>query len=227
MIRVNIVVEGQTEESFVKQVLSPHLGEKNIFVTPRLVLLRRSGRSVARGGMHNYAQPKRDIEQWMKEERTAYCTTMFDFYALPKDFPGKNDIPPQSTPHEEVQHLEQALSADLGNPQRFIPYLQLHEFEAILFSDINILDNTVIALKPVKSKLNELRQIIDKFENPELIDNNPQTAPSKRLCDLYPAYDKRFFGELVAETIGIDNIRTVCPHFDNWIKRLEGLPPIE
>ena len=225
MIRVNAVVEGQTEEGFVKRVLCPYLFERNIEMTPRLVLLKRSRRSVARGGIRNYAQPKWDIRQWMREEKSAYCTTMFDLYALPTDFPGMKSVPPRSTPRQRVRHLEQALSTDLGNPRRFIPYLQLHEFEAILFSDVNILDNVLNALTSV-SKLNELLQIIGKFENPELIDDDPTTAPSKRLRNLYPTYDKRFFGELVAETIGIDSIRAVCPHFNSWIERLEGLDPI-
>lgn len=225
MIRVNVVVEGQTEEGFVKQVLSPYLFEKNIVITPRLVLRNHSRRSMARGGMYDYARPKWDIQQWMSKEKTAYCTTMFDLYALPTDFPGMNDIPPRSTPHQRVRHLEQAFSTDLGIPRGFIPYLQLHEFEAILFSDVDILDNTLNTFRSV-SKLNELRQIIEKFKNPELIDDDPTTAPSKRLLRLYPAYDKRFFGELVAETIGIDNIRAACPHFNNWIEQLEELDPI-
>lgn len=161
----------------------------------------------------------------MKQENSAYCTTMFDPYALPIDFPDMNDIPPGSTPHQRVQYLEQAFSTDLDNPRRFIPYLQLHEFEAILFSNIEILDHTLSTLMSVR-KLNELRQIIQKFEESELINDGPTTAPSKRLFDLYPAYDKRVFGELVAEEIGIDSIRTECRHFNNWIERLEGLDPI-
>ncbi len=108
-------------------------------MTPRLALRNRSIGSKARGGMYDYARSKWDIQQWMKKERTAYCTTMFDLYALPTDFPGMNDIPPGSTPHQRVRHLEHAFSTDLGNPRGFIPYLQLHEFEAILFSDIDIL----------------------------------------------------------------------------------------
>lgn len=225
MIRVNVVVEGQTEEGFVNKVLYPHLLERNIVVTPRLVLLKRSRKSMARGGMRNYVQPKWDIQQWMRQEKSAYCTTMFDLYGLPTDFPGMNNIPPRSTPHQRVRHLEQALSTDLGNPHGFIPYLQLHEFEAILFSDVNILDNVLNALTSV-SKLNKLLPIIEEFDNPELIDDDPTTAPSKRLRQLYPTYDKRFFGELVAEMIGIHSIRAVCPHFNSWIDRLEGLDSI-
>lgn len=227
MIRVNAVVEGQTEEGFIKQVLRPYLFEKNIDVTPRVVRDKNkpSKKSIARGGIHNYARPKWNIQQWMRKENLAYCTTMFDLYALPTDFPGMNDIPPGSTPHQRVQHLEQAFSTDLDNPRGFIPYLQLHEFEAILFSNINILDDTLKILGSV-SELNKLRQIIKKFGNPELIDDGPTTAPSKRLLRLYPAYDKRFFGELVAEEIGIGGIRAACSHFNDWVERLEGLDPI-
>ena len=225
MIRVNVVVEGQTEEGFVRRVLYPYLFERNIVMTPRLVLLKRSRGLMARGGMRNYAQPKWDIQQWMRQDRSAYCTTMFDLYALPADFPGMSNIPPRSTPRQRVQHLEQAFSTDLGHPRGFIPHLQLHEFEAILFSDVSILDGALNAITS-ESKLGELLKIMEKFENPELIDDDPTTAPSKRLRHLYPAYDKRFFGELVAEMIGVDSIRAVCPHFNSWIERLEGLDPI-
>ncbi|MXY08271.1 MAG: DUF4276 family protein, partial [Rhodothermaceae bacterium] len=166
MIRVNVVVEGHTEEGFVKRVLYPYLFERSIVVTPRLVLLKRSKGSMARGGIRNYVQPKSDIKQWLRQEKSAYCTTMFDLYALPTDFPGMSRIPPRSTPRQRVRYLEQALSTDLGNPRGFIPYLQLHEFEAILFSDVNILDDVLNALTSV-SKRNELIQIIGRFENPE------------------------------------------------------------
>jgi len=222
MIRVNIVVEGRTEENFVKKVLYPYLFERNMIVTPRLVLLKRSGKSIARGGLRNYAQPKWDIRQWMEQDKSAYFATMFDFYVLPTDFPGMNSIPTGATALERVQHLEREFSIDLGNPRGFIPYLQLHEFEAILFSDIKILDDTLNTLTSV-SKLSELLQIIKRFDNPELINDDSAKAPSKRLLHLYPTYHKNFFGELVAEMIGIDGIRSKCPHFNNWIERIEGL----
>jgi len=220
------VVEGLTEEGFVKQVLYPYLFRRNIISTPRLVRLKSSGGSIVRGGIRNYEQPKMDIQQWLRLDTSAYCTTMFDLYALPKDFPGMDTISPTSSPHHRVQYLENSFSTDLGNPRRFIPYLQLHEFEAILFSDINILNEIMGAFMSV-SQLDELHQITQKFENPELIDDDPVTAPSKRLLNLYPAYDKRFFGELVAESIGIHQIRSVCPHFNRWIERLEKLEAIQ
>ncbi len=87
MTRVNFVVEGQTEEGFVKQVLYPYLFMRNIISTPRLVRLKSSGGSIVRGGIRNYEQPKLDIQQWLRLDTYAYCTTMFVFYALPKDFP--------------------------------------------------------------------------------------------------------------------------------------------
>ena len=147
---------------------------------------------------------------------------MFDFYGLPADFPGMNDMPLGSTPEDQVIHLEEALSADLRNQRRFLPYLQLHEFEALLFSDINKLDEALSTLESA-TKYHDLHQIIKRFNNPELINGNPSTSPSKRLLSLYPAYDKRFYGELVAEMIGIDRIRVKCPHFNSWINRLEQL----
>jgi len=222
MIRVNAVVEGQTEEDFVNRVLNPYMVERNVVFTPQLVLVKRSGAARIRGGLQNYANPKWDIQQWMNEDKSAYCTTMFDYYGLPQDFPGMKYIPSRSTPQDRVIHLERSLSTDLGNPQKFIPYLQLHEFEALLFSDINVLDEILSTLTS-ESKSDELHQITRTFESPELINDNSATSPSKRLLALFPAYDKRVFGELVTETIGIDRIRSKCPHFNQWIERLERL----
>ena len=131
---------------------------------------------------------------------------------------------------EKVKQLETAFAANIGadlpdGARRFIPYLQLHEFEALLFANVAKLDEAVSALLG-RSRLDALHRILDECGGPEEIDEGAETAPSKRLKQLYPTYDKRLFGELVAEQTGIDAIRAACPHFDAWLRRLEALTPL-
>ncbi|MGI9175032.1 MAG: DUF4276 family protein [Rhodothermales bacterium] len=229
MVRVNVIVEGETEEGFVKRVLAPYLSERNVYPTTRRVLLSRKGGRPHRGGIRSYHHPRFDIVTSLKEDVRVYCATMFDLYALPDDFPGMERAP-SGPPHERVAHLERALAEDIGaalpdGAKRFIPYLQLHEFEALLFADVAKLDEAVSALLG-RNRLDALRHILKECGSPENINEGLETAPSKRLKKLYPAYEKRLFGELVAEQTGIDTIRSACPHFDDCLRRLESLPPL-
>ena len=229
VVRVNLVVEGATEERFVKQVLTPYLSERGVYSQARSVLLSGKGGRPHRGGLRSYHHPRLDIINWLKEDVGAYCTTMFDLYGLPDDFPGV-DRATSSSAQEKVKRLEEAFAEDVGadvadGARRFIPYLQLHEFEALLFADVAKLDEAMSVLLG-SSKLTALRRILKECGGPEEIDEGPETAPSKRLTQLYPAYDKGFFGPLVAEEMGIDAIRAACPHLDAWLRRLEALPPL-
>lgn len=139
MTRVNIVVEGQTEETFVREVLAPHLGARGVFASARCVETRRKP-YIRRGGLTSYAKAKHDLQRWLHQDMGAHVSTMFDMYALPGDFP-QRDLPRPAgeTPQQWAERLEQALRADLGDP-RFIPYFQIHEFEALLFSDVSKID---------------------------------------------------------------------------------------
>src|SRR5947209_5051275 len=139
-VRFNIIVEGSSEETFIRDFLAPNLGAKMVFLTARRIETSRhkirgshlTGRDrikIYRGGIADYEKVKRDIERWLKEDSGARVTTMFDYYALPENFPGKEDLPPAVSPRDKVKILEQALADDV-NHGRFIPYIQLHEFEA-------------------------------------------------------------------------------------------------
>jgi len=120
MTRVNIVVEGQTEETFVRDVLAPYLGTSEVYVAARRVLTSKRGDKYFRGGLANYSLPKRDIEMWLSHDRTAWLTTMFDFYRLPSDFPGYEAALQCDDPYEAVSILEKSMKSDLGS-QRVLP----------------------------------------------------------------------------------------------------------
>ena len=221
-VRLNFIVEGQTEETFVKGTLSPHLADRSIYVNVRCVMTSRKGGLKYSGGIANYAQAKRDIARWMKEDRNpdARFTTMFDLYALPVDFPGFQDAR-TNQPYQRVQTLEYALGMDIADP-RFVPYIQLHEFEALLLSDPSMLDSQ---FPGYEDEIRNLVKMACGFDSPELIDDGSDTAPSKRIITEIPEYAgrKASAGPIVAGKIGLPTLRSKCDHFGDWLDKLEHL----
>lgn len=220
--RLHIVAEGQTEEAFVNQVLAHHFGEHNVTVDVRAVETSRHRGRIRRGGLLDYQRAKRDLERWMREDRNddAFFTTMFDLYALPEDFPGyvgARRLPP----HDRVTALETAFREQI-NHLRFTPYIQLHEFEALLLSDPEKFNSVFI---DQERSIRQLSQVVSAFTSPELIDDGQSTAPSKRIIRLIPEYagQKASAGPLIAAKIGLSAMRAKCPHFDGWLQRIEAL----
>lgn len=224
MNRVLAVVEGQTEQSFVREVLGPALANKGVFLAARLV-----GKPGQKGGIGSWEKARRDIEIILKGDPSSYCTTMFDYYRLPSDWPGKSS----STGHpfrQAVARIEQATHdearAMMGtswNPSYFIPYIQTHEFEALLFSGTDVLAVTVQRAN-VKGQFDA---ILKTCGEAEAIDDDPQTAPSKRILKLVPHYEKVVHGTIAAQQIGLDRMKAACPHFRNWLAQLENVATTE
>lgn len=225
MIRLNMIVEGQTEERFVHDVLEEHLAARNIFVAVRCVETSRDKKrhKIYRGGMIDYRRAKNDILRWMKEDQRpeAWFTTMFDLYALPEDFPGHDEARKASTPQLRVVALETALQNQV-NHLRFIPYLQLHEFEALLLADPTKFDWVFIEHSQAIARLVALAA---PYATPEDINDNTTTAPSKHIIYEIPEYEfqKASAGPIIASKIGLQTLRQKCPHFDSWLTRLETL----
>lgn len=223
--RLNIIVEGQTEETFVRDLLREPLANRGVYVYVRCVETGRKHGRVYRGGITSYTKAKRDMQRWLSEDKTAYLTTMFDLYKLPTDFPGIEQAWHFGDPYQKVSHLEGSLAADIAAP-RCIPYVQLHEFEGLLFSDIQAID-AILKVHHNRSQLTILQQIRTQFRTPEEVNDGETTAPSKRLQSLYARYDKVLFGALIAQRIGLDTIRQECPHFRDWVSKLEALSEID
>ena len=221
-IRLNFIVEGQTERRFVENVLRPHLADRSIWVAARCVETSRSRGRKYSGGIRSYDKAKRDIERWTREDQNsdARFTTMFDLYALPGDFPGFADARREGDPYARVRLLENALGDDVSD-QRFVPYLQLHEFEALLFSDPEKLQER---FDRHSAGIRRLTQVAEQL-NPELINDGSETAPSKRIIGEIPEYgaDKASSGPIVAQRIGLTTLRTKCQHFSEWLGKLEAL----
>lgn len=223
-IRLHITAEGQTEEAFVKRLLQGYLAGNNVFADVRLVFTGKESKSgrLHRGGLSKYGKVKEDILSWTKQDRNRECrfTTMFNLYGLPEDFPGIDRIAGIKDPYKKVAHLEKCLAEDIGD-HRFIPYLQLHEFEALLFSRP---DAFLLEYLEHEDQIRRLEGILQCFDgNPELIDDGIETAPSKRISACIPEYMKVASGPIIAREIGLEGIREQCPHFDSWLSCLESL----
>ena len=227
MIRLHITAEGQTEERFVKNCLAIHLGNLNVCTDVRLVKTSEDKRTntVYRGGFRRknaYKMVKKDITNWLREDRQSDCffTTMFDFYALPNDFPGFKEAYKISDKYDQIQVLESALADDIQD-RRFIPYIQLHEFETLIFVDPKMLAEIYLDREV---EIRKLIEISKSFDNPELINNGIETAPSKRIISLIPEHKgNKTEGAIIAQKIGIVRLKGQCKHFSSWIEKLESL----
>ena len=221
-IRLHVTAEGQTEQAFVKLVLSNHLAHSKVIADARSVLTSKDNKASKeyRGGLISYQKAKADIQAWMKEDKQPECrfTTMFDLYALPDDFPGYAEAKLSSDPYEKVRILEESLGEDI-NDRRFIPYIQLHEFETLILTNPQQLDWEYLEHDEPIGRL--IKMVKD--QNLELINDGPETAPSKRILKEIPEYDKVTAGVSVINKIGLPLLRQKCSHFDKWLLMLEQL----
>lgn len=229
MVRLYLFAEGQTEQTFADTVLKPHLAQFGVFLSGNVLIAhaRKRGK-VHRGGGRAYQPMADDIRRFVAQEKggDVFFTTMIDLYAIPTEFPGLVEAEPlRHTPRQRVVALEQAFAVDI-NDRRFIPHIQLHEFEAYLFVDVF---NLRLHYETHENELAALKTIADECPDPELIDDGPATAPSKRIIAHLPDYEdaKAVVGPEVAQLIGLPAIRRKCPHFDAWVTRLEQLQPLK
>ncbi len=213
MTRLAIVVEGQTEEAFVKELLSPHLTRFKVLPTPLLIgtLPRRE----FKGG---------NVSVQRIADTTKKLLHSFDAVTTLVDFCGFRDRPTADI--DELQAMiDQACRNDASislRGDRVFAYVQHHEFEALLFSQPGAFGRV---LELSAKEVHELQSVRDRFPSPEDINDSHETAPSKRIQAAHPAYNKMIDGVLVAREVGLDLMRAECPRFGVWLSRLEALNP--
>jgi len=220
-----IIVEGQTEQTFVREVLAPEFSTKNIFLFAVLI-----GKPGHKGGNVRFSRVANDIGHLLKQRRNVFVSTMFDYFRIDPEWPGMADVQQlikmgiNLSAHDKADMIEKATLTKVGvtlnivNPhQRFIPYIEMHEFEALLFSDPEILA-TITQINPAG-----INAIVKSFKNPEEINDDPEKAPSRQLLNLTKDYRKVAMGKAISEAIGIQKIRLKCPHFHAWLEKLEQL----
>lgn len=215
---VLISTEGQTEETFVRDVLAPHLATFGVTAIPVVLATKRpASGGKFRGGVHAWPPILREIELLLGDTHAVAVTTMLDLYALPADVPGVASTADER-PYERVAGIESALRAALDHP-RFRPYVQLHEFEALIFAGPQLAATR--AGDPAVGQM--IESAVAASGGAEHVNEGPTTAPSKRIRSAWPGYVKTIDGPALAAAIGLAAIADSCPHFGEWLRWLESL----
>lgn len=220
-IFIHVLAEGPTEKNFIDKILTPHLAIKNIYMTVSVV-----DKPGEKGGNVKFSRTINEIASFLKQWDQRYLTTFIDYYGV-KEWPGIIDMRENMTPIKKADHINHSTQcevnekfSELRSNERFIPFIAIHEFEALLFSDSQIL----------ASKLNveksDIDAILAECGEPENINNSPHTAPSKRLDAMPGKFKKTTTGIAVAQEIGLNKIREKCPVFNQWITKIENLKAI-
>ncbi len=225
-IEINLIVEGQTEQTFVRDILAPEMATKGIYLYPTLI-----GRVGHKGGNINFDRAQRHIGNFLKQRSNTYVSTMFDYFRIDTNWPGQSKVNQENVngiilcanTKAEILESNTMISITKLFPShdvkaRFIPYIEMHEFEALLFSDARILAQNIGVTEII---INDI--LADYDGKPEEINDSPDNAPSKRLGNLFPSYRKVAMGKTIASSIGLKKIREKCPHFNNWLISLENL----
>lgn len=211
-VRLAISVEGHTEFEFCREVLKSHLLAFGVYLEPKIVVTQRNitGPNIKGGSI--------SLDRFKRETRPLlysfdHVTTLYDFHGFRDRIEG-----------ESPDALCVRLAASLENPRHFTPYLQVHEFEALLFAAPTVIARFLGC--PVIGEA--LHQAVKLCGSPEAVNDDPATTPSKRIQaafrqHLARRYDKTFHGPLMAMEIGLPAIRAACSRFDAWLTRLEQL----
>lgn len=219
VVNIVAIVEGPTEQIFMRDILAPYLWTKEIYITP--IIVTKPGQ---KGGDVKFSRVKNDIEKHLKQRLDTYLTLFVDYYGIKQDWPGVSDAKLINDPKEKAARINQAtiqkveeLWSEYNPSRRFIPYIAMHEFEALLFSD-----STILAQK-LNVEKSSVDLILNECDEPENIDDSPLTAPSKRLESLSPRFKKTTTGIAIAKEIGLLTIREKCPIFNEWLTKIEQL----
>ena len=217
MKKLIIICEGKTELLFCSTILELYFRQINIQIEYPLI-------SHSNGGIVKWVHLKPQIETNLLIDSTCFVTTFIDFYAIYEhhDFPDWRQSLAEPSKSIKMIVLENGMRNSIApNLQpRFIPYIQLHEFEALIFSDYSSFEEYY---EPREANFNRLREICSNNPNPEEINDSPTTAPSKRLETNIRRYDKVTHGPDICEIIGLPKIRSKCPRFHEWITKLERI----
>jgi len=218
--RLLMLVEGQSEEAFVKQTLKPWLEQRGVYLQgPILVATKRLPAGGGfRGGVVSWGQIRRNLALLLNDS-DAWVTTLLDFYGLPDDVPGVAEHKGRGAAQDQVVAVQAAIAGAVGLAPRFLPFLALHEFEAWVFAGPAVVAQHFGSTTAAANLTAEIPQP----GGPEHINHGPATHPMARLGKHCPAYKKTSDGPTILAKIGVDAIRAQCPHFSAWLAQLEAL----
>lgn len=223
MTRIVVICEGQTEETFVRDVLEPYFSPAGLYLSAQTIETSPGHR----GGALNYDRVKNQLRNTLRQKSAPVVTTFFDLYRLDKRFPGFDLAMGQGEMGAKVEALNAALAADIValtecDPARFIPHIQPHEFEALLFSDVATLTSVERDWQRHTEELNGIRQ---QAQTPEHINDQPATKPAVHLERLlrHPRFSKVDHGPIAASRMGLARIEQECLYFAAWLQRIRAL----
>jgi len=218
MSNIKILVEGPTEILFVNEVLKLHFYERGIYIKP--FLFQKAG------GVPKYSISQKQILNTIRSDPSCFCTTMVDFYGMPTNWPGREQANRCQGCAEKADMVEGSILEDIAghlgnsfNPLRIVPYVQMHEFEALLFSSPAKLAESL----GIEKSIPTFMAIRNEFSNPEEINDNYDTCPSRRIEGVFQGFKKTINGITAASRIGLETMRQECPHFNEWITKLEDI----
>ena len=218
MIRIIIICEGETEQAFCNTILYPHFFKKGFIIQPPLI-------KKTRGGIVHWNTLKKEIENYLKNDTAAFVTSLIDYYGLNENysFPAWKESLNILDNNKRMEFLEKGMKSNTisRHNHRFIPYLQLHEFEGLLFNNMDVFYQQIPPDDLIG--ISELQKTFRDFDNLEMINDKKETCPSARLGRIISGYNKIVYGNIIAEAIGLENIRRKSPRFNSWITNLENL----
>ena len=210
-----IIAEGYTEEEFIKNSIRPYMNQQGIYtVTPIRVTSSHGFKGGLRKG--SFQKLKNDALRYLRQTDDVIVSTLIDFYHLPTDFPEYAEALAKPQIENKIFHLEEAMGRSI-NHNRFVPYIQMHEYEALLFAK---LDGFKEIPDITPQQITILKNAIEQHANPELINDGQETSPSRRLINTIPSYRKKLFGSFIPLVNGFDSILESCPRFNAWIQVL-------
>lgn len=212
MPRLIFIVEGDSEQRFINEHLVIYLSSKFSRVPMHAQKITTNRKKNVKGGNVNYELLKNEVRRTFAQG-DVLITTFLDFFRLPTDYPDFTvDV-------KQIGKIEDAVRADCSAiipPTSFLPYIQKHEFETLLFANPAGFTNVVNS-----TEMSGILNVLKKFSTPEDINGSPETAPSKRLLSIFN-YKKVADSALVMKDVDIDMLRKRCPRFDTWVGRLEA-----
>ncbi len=218
-IEIMIIAEGHTEKRFIDEILTPYMSSKNTFIRGQLV-----GKPGHKGGDIRFSRVEKDVAIHLKQRKDTFVSIFVDYYGIEKNWPGLNEAHQCNSPKAIADAMNRATKekmlskfAEYGADYRFVPFIAVHEFEALLFSDVKILASQLKVDPAIVEK------ILEECREPENINNSPNSAPSKRLKRIFDPYKKKTNGITIANLIGIEKMRSKCPVFNEWLTTLENL----
>ena len=219
-VSVYIIAEGKTEQSFVDELLAPYMAGKGIYLMASVL-----GGTRHKGGDVRFSRVRSDIEEYLKQRGDTKISLLVDYYGIGTDWPGyakskkeKDHTRKAAVMNQATADEVQRLFPEKNRHERFIPYVSMHEIEALYFSD------PACVARHLDVKHKDVEAILRECGEPEKINDQAASAPSKRLEKLSGSFKKASTGVKIAAEIGIPKMREACPLFNNWLERLEALP---